>query len=53
MTGFDSEEWSAAVVDMWGTGEIQHVSQSGHAVERGDPGNVGPTRTPGGQPSDL
>ena len=23
--GFDSEEWSAAVVDMWGTGEIQHV----------------------------
>ena len=24
-SGFDSEEWSAAVVDMWGTGEIQHV----------------------------
>ena len=24
-SGFDSEEWSAALVDMWGTGEIQHV----------------------------
>jgi hypothetical protein len=24
-SGFDSEKWSAAVVDMWGTGEIQHV----------------------------
>ena len=23
--GFDSEKWNAAVVDMWGTGEIQHV----------------------------
>src|ERR1700754_2371168 len=24
-SGFDREEWSPAVVDMWGTGEIQHV----------------------------
>ena len=24
-SGFDSEEWSAALVGMWGTGEIQHV----------------------------
>ena len=24
--------------------------ESGHAVERGDPGHVGPTRTPGGEP---
>src|SRR6476620_6174657 len=23
--GFDSEEWSATLVDMWGTGELQHV----------------------------
>ena len=23
--GLDSEEWSAALVAMWGTGEIQHV----------------------------
>ena len=26
---------------MWGTGEFQHADESGHAVERGDPGNVG------------
>ena len=26
--------------------------ESGHAVERGDPGSVGPTRTPGGEPTD-
>ena len=37
------EEVIAAMVAMWGTGEFQHVDQSGHAVERGDPGNVGAT----------
>ena len=39
--GSTPEEFIAAMVAMWGTGEIQHVAQSGHAVERGDPGNVG------------
>ena len=29
---------------MWGTGEMEHVIESGHAVERGDPGSVGTTR---------
>ena len=29
---------------MWGTGEFQHLSQSGHAVERGDKGYVGTAR---------
>ena len=41
--GLDAEEVIAAMVAMWGTGEFQHVVESGHAVERGDPGNVGPT----------
>ena len=41
--GLDREEVLAAVVAMWGTGEFQHVVESGHAVERGDPGNVGST----------
>ena len=35
---------------MWGTGEIQHLAESGHAVERGDPGSVGSDGTPGGEP---
>ena len=37
-----TEEFFAGIVATWGTGESQHVDQSGHAVERGDPGNVGP-----------
>ena len=41
--GLDPEEVIAAMVAMWGTGEFQHVDQSGHAVERGDPGSVGAT----------
>ena len=36
---------------MWGTGEFQH-RESGHAVERGDPGNVGADGAPGGKPHD-
>ena len=39
--GVDSEELLAAMAPMWGTGESQHVHQSGHAVERGDPGDLG------------
>ena len=50
--GLNLEEIIAAMAAMWGTGEYQHVMQSGHAVERGDPGNVGTTGTPGGQPRD-
>ena len=42
---------SLRMVAMWGTGEFQHADQSGHAVERGDPGNVGSNGTPGGEPS--
>ena len=38
---------------MWGTGEYEHVTQSGHAVERRDPGSVGTTRTPGGEPATV
>ena len=41
----------AAYVAMWGTGEMAASLESGHAVERGDPGNVGTVRTPGGEPS--
>ena len=33
-------------------GEIQHVCQSGHAVERGDPGILGSHGTPCGEPGD-
>ena len=40
------------MVAMWGTGEFQHVIESGHAVERGDPGSVGSDGTPGGEPRD-
>jgi pimeloyl-ACP methyl ester carboxylesterase len=42
----------AARVRMWGTGEIYTCDESGHAVERGDPGSVGSDGTPGGEPSD-
>ncbi len=34
-------------------GEFQHVLESGHAVERGDPGSVGSAGTSGGEPGDL
>ena len=42
----------AAWVAMWGTGEFAAPDESGHAVERGNPGSLGTTRTPGGQPRD-
>ena len=42
----------AAFVRMWGTGEISTSGQSGHAVERGDPGNMGSNGTSGGEPED-
>ena len=38
-----SEEITAAMVAMWGTGEFATCDESGHAVERGDPGSVGTT----------
>ena len=31
------------MVRMWGTGEYQHLVKPGHAVERGDPGDLGTT----------
>ena len=40
--------WSACGA----AGEIATSDKSGHAVERGDPGNVGTDGTPGGQPKD-
>ena len=49
--GLDSRKLIAAMVAMWGTGEFQHADESGHAVERGDPGSVGSDGTPGGEPS--
>ena len=49
--GLDLEEALDAMVAMWGTGEFQHVLESGHAVERGDPGSVGSDGTPGGKPT--
>ena len=45
-----SEDVKAATVAAWGTGEMRACDQSGYAVERRDPGSVGTTRTPGGQP---
>ena len=35
-----------------GHGGVAASLESGHAVERGDPGNVGTVRTPGGEPRD-
>ena len=35
-----------------GNGRVPTCAQSGHAVERGDPGYVGSDGTPGGEPSD-
>ena len=46
------DEIAAAMVAMWGTGEVPACDESGHAVERGDPGNVGTIGTPGGEPTD-
>ncbi len=46
----DPEEVLAAFVGMWGTGGVATFHQSGHAVERRDPGNLGTARTPGGKP---
>jgi len=46
-----ADEAAAAMGTMWGTGEYEHVINPGHAVERGDPGRVGSSRTPGGKPS--
>ena len=43
---------AAAMSRMWGTGEFQHAIESGHAVERGDSGNMGAPRTPGGKSRD-
>ena len=45
-----TEEVVDAMVAMWGTGEFEHAAESGHAVERGDPGIMGSDRTPGGEP---
>ena len=50
--GLVREEARAAAVAMWGTGEIPASLESGHAVERGDPGSVGSDGTLGGEPSD-
>jgi pimeloyl-ACP methyl ester carboxylesterase len=41
--GLDSEEARAAIIATWGTGEFNHVTNPEHAVERGDPGDVGAT----------
>src|SRR6516225_8463416 len=47
------EEGMAAFGRHVGHGRVPTCDESGHAVERGDPGNLGATRTSGGQPSDL
>ena len=47
-----TRKFAPRFVAMWGTGEFEHLRQSGHAVERGDPGRVGPDGTPGGEPTD-
>ena len=41
---------TAAFVPHVGQRKEPPSGKPGHAVERGDPGNVGPSRTPGGQP---
>ena len=51
-SGFDSEEWSAAVVDMWGTGEIQHVINPACRGTRRS-GQRGPDKNACGQPRDC
>ena len=40
------------MVAVWGTGEFRALIESGHAVERGDPGDLGTARTPGGESRD-
>ena len=39
--GLATEQISNAMVAMWGTGEMPACPESGHAVERGDPGSLG------------
>ena len=51
-TPFIQDEVQAAMVRLWGSGQSPTSDKSGHAVERGDPGNLGTTRAPGGQPTD-
>ena len=50
--GLDPEEALAALRRHVGNGAVATCHQSGHAVERGDPGIVGTDGTPGGEPSD-
>ena len=49
--GLDTEEVTAALVADVGHGGVATCLESGHAVERGDPGNVGSNGTSGGEPS--
>ena len=51
-SGFDSEEWSAALVDMWGTGEIQHVINPDMPWNEEIRATWARHRTSGGQPRD-
>ena len=46
------EETHAPVAAMWGTGEL-HIDQSGHAVERRDPDDLGSKGTPSSEPTPL
>ncbi len=46
------DETQAAIGPHVGQREDPTSAQSGHAVERGDPGNVGSNGTPGGEPKD-
>ncbi len=47
------EQMTAAVIAAWGTGDYATPPESGHAVERRDPGHVGPSGTLVGEPRDL
>jgi pimeloyl-ACP methyl ester carboxylesterase len=49
---FSDEEWSYRGPDV-GHGRDSACLESGHAMERGDPGGVGSIRTAGGQPRDF
>jgi pimeloyl-ACP methyl ester carboxylesterase len=48
----DLEEFISGMVATWGTGSVSTSGQSGYAVERGDSGDMGATRTSGGEPRD-
>ncbi len=48
--GLTPDQILAAYVAMWGTGADPACRESGHAVERGDPGSVGSDGTSGGEP---